>query len=115
MKGSWREAALRCLPGQGELIRESESLGDFWMDLGPRFGAPILAPDDGGVREGIWAFARWSILESEDRDIANASYCHFLEHLRAFGPGVQDWIRTGPGRAEVDRLIAAAERLWLGS
>lgn len=107
----WREAALRSLPGLRELILESDSPGDLWMDLVPRFGKEASQEGE-RLRAGVWDFARWSTLGSGEPKVANACYCHFLEHLHQFGPVVQEWLKVRTALQEVDQMVAASDRLW---
>ncbi len=113
MTMGWKEAARQALPHLDDLIGGSDSLGEFWLELVPDFGAAHQDPINPRTIRGVWDFARWSTLESGDRHVANACYCHFLEHLDQLGEPVRVRTAQDPGTAAVRDMMKAAEALWM--
>jgi hypothetical protein len=78
---AWRRIAIEKLPKQRDLIAKSESVGMLWVDLWCVFLNAHQEPVDEATIRGVYEFAKWTIAESRDAEMATSTCCHFYEHL----------------------------------
>ena len=77
----WRKIAIEKLPKQKSLIEKSESVGMLWQDLWLVFVDAHVEPADEETICGVYEFAKWTLKESHNADMATSTCCHFYEHL----------------------------------
>jgi len=78
---AWRRIAIEKLPEQRDLIAKSESVGMLWVDLLFVFLKAHEEPVDEATIRGVYEFAKWTLAESRDAEMATSTCCHFYEHL----------------------------------
>jgi hypothetical protein len=78
---AWRRIAIEKLPKQRQLIAKSETVGMLWVDLWFVFLNAHEEPSDEATIRGVYEFARWTLAESRDAEIATSTCCHFYEEL----------------------------------
>ena len=84
MEGSWRELALKHLPGFREVIQASTSWMDMWQNL-KEFLADEGATEQGrGKAEAIFDYAWWCVTRSPDRLVASQVEVAFYEELPVY-------------------------------
>jgi hypothetical protein len=78
---AWRRVAIEKIPKQRDLIQRSDSVGMLWVDLWLRFLDAHREPVDVETIRGVYAFAKWTCIESRSNEMATSTCCHFYEHL----------------------------------
>jgi hypothetical protein len=78
---TWRQIAIEKVPRHRRLIEESESAGMLWVDLWLRFVEAHRPPADEATVKGIYEFASWCLIGSDDDEIRSSAICHFYEQL----------------------------------
>ena len=78
---AWRQIAIEKLPQQRRLIEESESVGMLWDDLWLIFVYAHQPSIDESTVKGVYEFASWCLIGSNNEEIQSSAICHFYEHL----------------------------------
>jgi hypothetical protein len=87
---TWRRIASEKLPAHRALVGRSESVGMLWTDLWYIFVGAHSEPQDGETIRGVYEFARWCCVGSDNADVATSAVCHFYEHLPTSDPVRRD-------------------------